>query len=110
MPKTKAGTFERANGGHCFSTKWRTSLDAQVKLLRVLEERKITRIGGKKAIPVDVRIVAATNRNLDDSKGGHFRLDLLYRLNVFTLILPRSGKGKIFPCWLISLYGSTTRR
>ena len=88
--EAKAGTFERANGGTLFLDEvGELPLDAQVKLLRVLEERKITRIGGKKAIPVDVRIVAATNCNLDDEvKGGHFRLDLLYRLNVFTLILP----------------------
>ena len=88
--EAKAGTFERANGGTLFLDEvGELPLDAQVKLLRVLEERKITRIGGKKAIPVDVRIVAATNRNLDDEvKNGHFRLDLLYRLNVFTLILP----------------------
>ncbi len=88
--EAKAGTFERANGGTLFLDEvGELPLDAQVKLLRVLEERKITRIGGKKAILVDVRIVAATNRNLDDEvKGGHFRLDLLYRLNVFTLILP----------------------
>ena len=88
--EAKAGTFERANGGTLFLDEvGELPLDAQGKLLRVLEERKITRIGGKKAIPVDVRIVAATNRNLDDEvKNGHFRLDLLYRLNVFTLILP----------------------
>lgn len=88
--EAKEGTFERANGGTLFLDEvGELPLDAQVKLLRVLEERKITRIGGKKAIPVDVRIVAATNRNLDDEvKNAHFRLDLLYRLNVFTLILP----------------------
>lgn len=88
--EAKEGTFERANGGTLFLDEvGELPLDAQVKLLRVLEERKITRIGGKKAIPVDVRIIAATNRNLDDEvKNGHFRLDLLYRLNVFTLILP----------------------
>lgn len=88
--EAKAGTFERADGGTLFLDEvGELPLDAQVKLLRVLEERKITRIGGKKAIPVDVRIVAATNRNLDDEvKSGRFRLDLLYRLNVFTLILP----------------------
>ncbi|MCD8135627.1 MAG: sigma-54 dependent transcriptional regulator [Parabacteroides gordonii] len=88
--EAKAGTFERADGGTLFLDEvGELPLDAQVKPLRVLEERRITRIGGKKAIPVDVRIVAATNRNLDDEvKNGHFRLDLLYRLNVFTLILP----------------------
>ena len=88
--EAKAGTFERANGGTLFLDEiGELPLDAQVKLLRVLEERKITRIGGKKAIPVDVRIIAATTRNLDDEvKEGRFRLDLLYRLNVFTIILP----------------------
>ena len=88
--EAKAGIFERADGGTLFLDEvGELPLDAQVKLLRVLEERRITRIGGKKAIPVDVRIVAATNRNLDDEvKNGHFRLDLLYRLNVLTLILP----------------------
>lgn len=88
--EVKTGTFERANGGTLFLDEiGELPLDAQVKLLRVLEDRKITRIGGKKPIPVDVRIVAATNRNLDDEvKNGRFRLDLLYRLNVFTLILP----------------------
>lgn len=84
------GTFERAAKGTLFLDEiGELPMDAQVKLLRVLEERKITRIGGKKAIPVDVRIVAATNRNLDEEvKQGKFRLDLLYRLNVFTVLLP----------------------
>lgn len=84
------GTFERANGGTLFLDEiGELPMDAQVKLLRVLEERKITRVGGKKAIPVNVRIVAATNRNLDDEvKKGRFRLDLLFRLNVFTVTLP----------------------
>lgn len=84
------GTFERANGGTLFLDEiGELPMDAQVKLLRVLEERKITRVGGKKAIPVNVRIVAATNRNLDEEvKKGRFRLDLLFRLNVFTVVLP----------------------
>ena len=88
--ETQAGTFERANGGTLFLDEiGELPLDAQVKLLRVLEERKITRIGGKKAIPVNVRIVAATNRNLEEEvRLGKFRLDLLYRLNVFTIQLP----------------------
>ena len=85
--ETQAGTFERANGGTLFLDEiGELPLDAQVKLLRVLEERKITRIGGKKAIPVNVRIVAATNRNLEEEvRLGKFRedTDLLYRLNVF---------------------------
>lgn len=88
--ETKAGTFEQANGGTLFLDEiGELPLDAQVKLLRVLEDRKITRIGGKKPIPVDVRIVAATNRHLEEEvKAGKFRLDLLYRLNIFTITLP----------------------
>ena len=100
--ETQAGTFERANGGTLFLDEiGELPLDAQVKLLRVLEERKITRIGGKKAIPVNVRIVAATNRNLEEEvRLGKFRLDLLYRLNVFTIQLPPLGNGKrTSRCW-----------
>lgn len=97
--EAQAGTFERANGGTLFLDEiGELPMDAQVKLLRVLEERKITRIGGKRSIPVDVRIVAATNRNLDEEvKKGNFRLDLLYRLNVFTIQIPplRERKGDI---------------
>ncbi|HCC52718.1 MAG TPA: sigma-54-dependent Fis family transcriptional regulator [Porphyromonadaceae bacterium] len=88
--EAQAGTFERANGGTLFLDEiGELPMDAQVKLLRVLEERKITRIGGKKSVPVDVRIVAATNRDLEEEvKKGNFRLDLLYRLNVFTIQIP----------------------
>lgn len=88
--EAKAGTFERADGGTLFLDEvGELPLEAQVKLLRVLEDRQITRIGGKKPIPVDVRIVAATNRNLEEEvKNGRFRLDLLYRLNIFVLLLP----------------------
>ncbi|MDH6303901.1 DNA-binding NtrC family response regulator [Parabacteroides sp. PF5-5] len=88
--EAKAGTFEQANGGTLFLDEiGELPMDAQVKLLRVLEERKITRIGGKKAIPVDVRIVAASNRMLEEEvRKGNFRLDLLYRLNIFTITLP----------------------
>jgi len=88
--EAQAGTFERANGGTLFLDEiGELPMDAQVKLLRVLEERKITRIGGKRSIPVNVRIVAATNRNLEEEvRKGNFRLDLLYRLNVFTILIP----------------------
>jgi len=84
------GIFERAHGGTLFLDELgELPPEGQVKLLRVLEEGKITRIGGKKTIPVDVRIIAATNRNLDEEvKKGNFRMDLLYRLNVFVLTVP----------------------
>lgn len=88
--EAQRGIFEQAEGGTLFLDEiGELPMDAQVKLLRVLEERKVTRIGGTKLIPVNVRIVAATNRDLEgEVKAGNFRLDLLYRLNVFTLELP----------------------
>ena len=84
------GIFEQANSGTLFLDEiGELQTDGQVKLLRVLEDRKVTRIGSKKAIPVDVRIVAATNRNLEEEVlKGRFRLDLLYRLNVFVVQIP----------------------
>lgn len=88
--ETQLGAFERANSGILFLDEiGELPMDAQVKLLRVLEEKKVTRIGGKRPIPLDVRIVAATNRNLEEEvKKGNFRLDLLYRLNIFTIAIP----------------------
>ena len=88
--ESHAGIFEQANGGTLFLDEiGELHIDAQVKLLRILEDRKVIRIGSKKAIPIDVRIVAATNRNLEEEVlKGRFRLDLLYRLNVFTVQIP----------------------
>ena len=64
-------------------------LDLQPKLLRVLQEREIERIGGNKVIPVDVRLIAATNRNLKSmTDEREFREDLYYRLNVFPIWIP----------------------
>ena len=94
--ETKAGTFEQAHGGTIFLDEvGELPLDAQVKLLRVLEEKTVTRVGGRKAIAVDIRVVAATNRKLDeDVEQGRFRNDLMYRLNVFTITLPPLRKRK----------------
>ena len=88
--EAKAGSFERAHGGTIFLDEiGELPLEAQVKLLRVLEEHKITRVGGKQSIPIDIRIVAATNRKLEDEvERGAFRLDLYYRINVFNITLP----------------------
>jgi DNA-binding NtrC family response regulator len=88
--ETKPGKFEQADGGTVFLDEIaELPPDAQVKLLRVLEERRVNRLGGKKSIPVDVRIISATNKNLEAKvQQGTFRLDLLYRLNVFTISIP----------------------
>lgn len=88
--ETKPGKFEQANGGTLFLDELgEMSLDAQVKLLRVLEEKKITRIGGLKPLAVDVRILSATNINLEEKvQKGLFRLDLYYRLNIFQIQIP----------------------
>ncbi|MHB9027806.1 MAG: sigma-54-dependent transcriptional regulator [Candidatus Latescibacterota bacterium] len=86
----KAGKFEQADGGTLFLDEiGEFPLESQVKLLRALEDRAITRIGGRETIPVDVRIIAATNKNLPgEVERKAFRLDLLYRLNVFAITLP----------------------
>jgi DNA-binding NtrC family response regulator len=87
----KLGRFELAQGGTLFLDEIaEMGADVQAKLLRVLEERRVTRVGGTAPIPVDLRIVAATNRDLDDAiRAGRFRDDLFYRLNVFPIAVPR---------------------
>jgi nitrogen regulation protein NR(I) len=87
---TKLGQFEIANGGTIFLDEiGDMSLALQSKLLRVLQEREIVRIGGTKPIRVDIRVIAATNRNLAELVArGAFREDLFYRLNVVPIALP----------------------
>jgi sigma-54 dependent transcriptional regulator, acetoin dehydrogenase operon transcriptional activator AcoR len=84
------GKFELADGGTLFLDEiGEMSLEMQVLLLRVLQDKEVIRIGGQKVIPVDVRIIAATNRNLrDEVKKGSFREDLFFRLNVMPIELP----------------------
>ena len=84
------GKFEQADGGTIFLDEiGEMPVEMQVKLLRVLQEKEIERIGGREPIKINVRIIAATNRNLEkDVAEGKFRLDLYYRLNVFPIILP----------------------
>lgn len=86
----KAGRFELADGGTLFLDEiGELSLGVQAKLLRVLQERTFERVGGVKTLKVDVRIIAATNKNLlDEIKEGRFREDLFYRLSVFPINLP----------------------
>lgn len=88
--KGKKGLIELADKGTIFLDEiGEMSLSGQVRLLRVIEERMITRIGDDRQIPIDVRIIAATNRNLyKEVKTGKFREDLYYRLNVLTLVIP----------------------
>jgi transcriptional regulator with GAF, ATPase, and Fis domain len=86
----KQGRFERADGGTLFLDEiGELSLEAQVKLLRVLQEKTFERLGGTKSIQVDVRVIAATHRDLESMmKEGKFREDLWYRLNVLPIRIP----------------------
>ena len=86
----KIGKFEMAHGGTILLDEIsEMELGLQAKLLRVLQEREVDRVGGKDPISIDVRVLATTNRNLEDSvREGKFRADLYYRLNVIPLTLP----------------------
>ena len=88
--KTRVGRFELANGGTIFLDEiGDMSPSLQVKILRVLQEHEFERVGGVKSIKVDIRIIAATHRDLEKAvKQGTFREDLYYRLNVIPLVLP----------------------
>jgi two-component system response regulator AtoC len=88
--KKKLGRFELAQGGTIFLDEiGDVSAALQSKLLRVLQEKKFVRVGGTETVSVDVRLIAATNRNLEDAiRDGHFRDDLYYRLSVFPIIVP----------------------
>lgn len=86
----RIGKFEQADGGTIFLDEiGEMPLEMQVKLLRVLQEKEIERIGGRSPLKLDVRIIAATNRNLEKEVAeGRFRLDLYFRLNVFPVYMP----------------------
>jgi transcriptional regulator with GAF, ATPase, and Fis domain len=86
----KMGRFERADKGSLFLDEiGELSFQAQVRLLRVIQNNEIERVGGKSTIPIDVRIIAATHRNLEEMiASGRFREDLWYRLNTFPIMIP----------------------
>jgi len=98
---SKQGKFETAHKGTLFLDEvGEIPRDMQVKLLRVIQEQEFERVGGLRTIKVDVRIIAATNRNLlQDVRSGNFREDLYYRLNVFPIVVPplRERKEDILP-------------
>lgn len=88
--ETRRGLIEEAQGGTVFLDEINTlSMNLQVKLLRVLQERVVRRVGGRENIPIDIRLVSASNQDLEDAvKRGEFRQDLFYRLNVVPVRLP----------------------
>lgn len=92
----RIGKFELADGGTIFLDEiGEMPMELQVKLLRVLQEREIERIGGASPIKINVRIIAATNKNLEEEvAAGRFRMDLYYRLHVFPIIVPSLKKRK----------------
>lgn len=107
----KAGWFEAAHGGTLFLDEiGDLPLGAQVKLLRVLQEHEVVRLGSRQPIPVDVRLIAATNVKLEEAvASGHFREDLFYRLAVAKIGVPplRERPGDILPLarYFLELYG-----
>ncbi|WP_108124470.1 sigma-54-dependent transcriptional regulator [Saccharospirillum mangrovi] len=99
--QSQAGKFEQANGGTILLDEIsEMDLGLQAKLLRVLQEREVERIGGRRTIELDVRVLATTNRDLiDEVRAGRFREDLYYRLNVFPLQWQplRARRGDLLP-------------
>ena len=112
----RKGRFEMARGGTLFLDEiGELSLTLQVKLLRFLEEQKIERVGGREAIVVDARVLAATNKDLNEAlKEGKFREDLYYRLGVVTLSLPplreREGDILLLATALLHRYAHENRK
>jgi transcriptional regulator with GAF, ATPase, and Fis domain len=114
--KDKVGRFELANGGTLFLDEiGDITLETQTKLLRVLQEKTFERVGSSESIQVDVRIIAATNQNLERlMQEGRFRSDLFYRLNVITIHTPplRDRREDIYELALhfLALYSRRSRK
>jgi len=112
----RIGKFEQANNGTIFLDEiGELPLDSQVKLLRVLQEKEIQRLGGNKTIKINVRVVAATNKILEKEVAeGRFRLDLYYRLNVFPIQLPSLRERKedieMLATYFLKKYTAISRR
>lgn len=112
----RIGKFELASNSTLFLDEiGELPLEAQAKLLRVIQERELERIGGKQIIKIDVRLIAATNRNLEEEvKAGRFRADLYFRLNVFPIELPplrnRSEDIEALTHFFITKYSRNTGR
>jgi transcriptional regulator with GAF, ATPase, and Fis domain len=107
---TRAGRFQAASGGTLFLDEiGEMPLSLQVKLLRAIQERVVQRVGDSRGEPVDIRVVAATNRNLEDEvRTGRFREDLYYRLHVVTIALPplreRGDDVTVLARWFLQRY------
>ncbi|MBI4996389.1 MAG: sigma-54-dependent Fis family transcriptional regulator [Rhodocyclales bacterium] len=112
----QAGKFEQANGGTLLLDEIsEMPLGLQAKLLRVLQEREVERVGGKRPVALDIRILATSNRDMvAEVKAGRFREDLYYRLNVFPLAIPalRERPGDILPLarHFLAMHGSRAGR
>jgi two-component system response regulator FlrC len=112
----QAGKFEQANGGTLLLDEIsEMPLGLQAKLLRVLQEREVERVGGKKPVPLDIRVLATSNRDMAaEVRAGRFREDLFYRLNVFPLPIPplRDRPGDIVPLarYFLALHGGRLGR
>lgn len=109
--RDQTGLLEEANGGTLFMDEIGEIIPkTQVKLLRVLEEGKITPVGGRRSVPIDVRFVAATNKNLEDMvASGLFREDLFHRLNVIPIHIPplrnRAGDAPLLARYFVKRHG-----